>query len=136
MEGVCEDKMEKVGCSLQLCPIWVLKEGDGKLPVGEAKATENPGEQKRVSNKEPVVEVKERSDKKDKNMEVILECEETTSGSDSTSREQPQNVKMNKKRKNKGGKGEFQNDKGQKKKKEQVVWLRIGGEKVKASIEK
>ena len=136
MVGVCENKMDQVGCSLQLCPIWVLQEGDGKLPVKETKVTVNPGDQKRESNKEPVVEVKERTDKKDKHMEVILECEETTSGSESTSREQHQNVKMKKKRKNKGEKGEFPEDKEPKKKKEQVVWLRIGGEKVKACIKK
>ena len=127
--------MEKVGCSLQLCPIWVLRGGEeAAQPKEEVKKTGGPEQKNPIPPQNPV----EKQAMEEKNdAEGTKESDETSTGcSSGTNSSHAYKMKMKKKKKEVVGKKKGQGKKGQKGgKKEKVIWLRIGGEKVKASIE-
>ena len=65
IEESSEGKMGKMGRSLQLCPIWVLREGENKPQPGEGTAK--------------VCAPKQSAKHEQQDMEVSIECEEVSS---------------------------------------------------------
>ena len=84
IEESSEGKMGKMGCSLQLCPIWVLREGEGnpQSEVGTAKVCAPKQSAKREQHQDA---------------EVSIECEEVSSESTDDSSSPSKKMKMKRK---------------------------------------
>ena len=124
---------EKVGCSLQLCPIWVLRgEEEVAQPKEEVMKAGGPEQKTPTPKQDPLT----KQALEEKNDEEGTKTSDETSTEVSSGSNSSHAYKMKKKKKEvvgkkKKGKGRREQKGG---KKEKVIWLHIGGEKIKASI--
>ena len=128
----------KQGCSLELCPIWVLREGGKKEKEGEATMmTEEDKDKELPKNEKPKCDFKKKQkieiSKKDETPTQESSEQETSYESSNSSSQEKKKKKQKKEDQEEASK---QNKKVKKnKKKGKTMWLHIGGKRVKASVE-
>ena len=142
LEQVTSDRREeesmKMGCTLQLRPIWVLSGEKGAGNRQEPQPTEPMviPKAKTPEPTEPASTIREMKQGKQKEQEELSLNTQESSTSDSSGEQSQETLKKSKKPSTNPVKDKKKGKKGPKVSKGKVMWIRIGGKRLKARIEK